>query len=165
MQIGTALRDLMRHMEWADAIVWTAVRKLEGADDPRLAELLNHLHMTQSAFLTAWNDQPFERGFWKDRSLRESEAMARDYHRQAAGFMAVLEDRSLDRVVNLPWAERFAKGAQATTLGETILQITSHSTHHRGQVNTRIREVGGTPPLVDYIAWLWMGRPTAAWPA
>ena len=165
MDIGTALRDLMKHMEWADANVWTSVHKIKDDEDPRLAELLNHLHMTQVAFLTAWLDQPFDRGFFKERSLRETEAMARDYHRQAADFMAVLEDRSLDRVVNLPWAERYSKGAQITTLGETILQITSHSTHHRGQVNTRIREAGGAPPLVDYIAWLWMGRPSAPWPA
>jgi hypothetical protein len=27
------------------------------------------------------------------------------------------------------------------------------------QVNTRIRELGGTPPLVDFIAWIWAGKP------
>ena len=28
----------------------------------------------------------------------------------------------------------------------------------------RLREVGGTPPLVDYIAWVWFSRPDAPWP-
>jgi uncharacterized damage-inducible protein DinB len=52
-----------------------------------------------------------------------------------------------------------------TTLGETMLQIASHSTHHRAQNNSQLRELGAKPPLVDYIAWLWSGRPDAEWPA
>jgi uncharacterized damage-inducible protein DinB len=40
-----------------------------------------------------------------------------------------------------------------------------HSTYHRGQVNARLRELGIEPPLTDYIAWIWFGRPEAEWPA
>ncbi len=40
-----------------------------------------------------------------------------------------------------------------------------HSTHHRGQVAARLRELGGEPPLVDFIAWLWWKRPEPEWPA
>ena len=46
----------------------------------------------------------------------------------------------------LPWSSYFAKRAGFTahpsTLGETLLQLPSHSTYHRGQVNTRLRELG-----------------------
>jgi uncharacterized damage-inducible protein DinB len=49
------------------------------------------------------------------------------------------------------------------TVGETAFQVVSHSTHHRAQANTRLRAVGGDPPLVDYIAWIWFGRPAAPW--
>ncbi len=58
--------------------------------------------------------------------------------------------------------ERFG-GAQSATFPETVLQITGHSTYHRGQLNTRLRELGGEPPLVDFIAWIWMGKPKADW--
>ena len=34
-----------------------------------------------------------------------------------------------------------------------------------GQINARLREIGGEPPLVDYIAWIWLGRPTVNWPS
>jgi hypothetical protein len=51
------------------------------------------------------------------------------------------------------------------TLAETILQVASHSTYHRGQVNTRLRQLGAEPPLVDYVAWIWFDRPAADWPA
>jgi uncharacterized damage-inducible protein DinB len=52
----------------------------------------------------------------------------------------------------------------AVTHRETLLQIPMHSHYHRGQVNTRLRELGATPPLVDFIAWAWMGKPAAEWP-
>ncbi len=51
------------------------------------------------------------------------------------------------------------------TLAETVLQITSHTTYHRGQVNMRLRELGAEPPLTDFIAWIWLGRPEAEWEA
>ncbi len=164
MQIGDALRDLFRHMEWADATVWSAVHKL-GADDKRLRDLLNHLHMTQRAFLDVWLRKEFDRGFLKERTLREVEEMARACHAEAVEFIESMDESALDQPMPLPWAGRFAKAASMTTLGETMLQITSHSTYHRGQANMRMRELGGGPPLVDFIAWLWLGRPPAEWPA
>lgn len=159
MQIDSALRDLSRHMQWADGTVWEAVNKLGATDDKRLRDLLNHLHMTQRAFLDAWLGKPLDRGLFRDRELSESEQLAGECHRDIDRFMATLDVNVLDRPLNLPWAERFARGAASTTLGETIVQLASHSTYHRGQVNMRIRELGGEPPLVDFIAWLWMGRP------
>ena len=163
MQIADALRDLFRHMEWADATVWSSVHRL-AADDKRLRELLDHLHMTQRAFLDVWQSKGFDRGYLKERTLRETLDVGRQFHKEAASFIEALGNESLDRPTSLPWAGRFAKAAQSTTLGETLLQITSHSTYHRGQVNMRIRELGGEPDLVDYIAWLWFGRPPAQWP-
>jgi uncharacterized damage-inducible protein DinB len=163
MQIGTTLRDLVRHMEWADATMWSAVRTLRSTDDARLGQLLNHLHLTQRAFIDVWTGKEFDRSMFHERTVAEAEELARQCHRDAAAFMATLDENTLDRVTNLPWAERFAKGANPTTLGDTIVQITSHSTYHRGQANTRIRELGAEPPLVDYIAWLWLGRPAPRW--
>ncbi len=28
---------------------------------------------------------------------------------------------------------------------------------------TRLRELGGAPPLGDYVIWVWWGSPAAAW--
>jgi len=47
--------------------------------------------------------------------------------------------------------------------GETLMPVASHSTHHRGQVCARIRELGSEPPLTDFIAWIWSSRPAASW--
>ena len=162
MQTTTLLLELLRHMEWADATVWKTVRKLE-PDDRKLRDLLRHLHGTQRAFFSAWTTSEFDRGMMSDQPLEVVEQWAREYHRDLGAYLPKITEDRLDREMRLPWAERFASGAHATTFGETIMQISQHSTYHRGQVNMRLRELGGNPELVDYIAWLWMGKPTAAW--
>ena len=55
-------------------------------------------------------------------------------------------------------------GAEPVRLADTILQVATHTGHHRGQVITRLRALGGDPPLVDFIVWVSAGKPDAIWP-
>ena len=55
-------------------------------------------------------------------------------------------------------------GLSSDAWARPALHLALHTAHHRGQVNARLRELGAEPPLVDYIAWLWKGRPDAMWP-
>ncbi len=152
------IRDLLAHMEWADAAVWSTVRGLRG-DDAALRDRLKHLHATQWAFLMIWRSQPVTL-----EPPADLQAWARSYYSEMTDFVATVDVPALDRAVKMPWADRYARRAtEPTTLGETMLQISSHSSYHRGQINTRIRELGADPPLVDYIAWLWLGRPRPDW--
>lgn len=67
------------------------------------------------------------------------------------------------REVRFPWADQLVArfgAAQPATLSESVLQVALHSTYHRGQINARLRELGGDPPLVDFIVWIWRGRPS-----
>ena len=38
------------------------------------------------------------------------------------------------------------------TLGESMLQLCSHGTHHRAQIANMFRHVGAEVPALDYIA-------------
>ena len=164
------LRQLVRHMEWADAEVWRAVRAHETAtSDSRLRGLLTHLHLVQRLFLVVWQKQPFDpsRGTPEFATAADLQAWARTYYPEVNRFLDGLDERSMAEGVSMPWVKSFeaqlGRTCATSTLGETIFQVTSHSTYHRGQVNARLREVGGEPPLVDYIAWIWFGRPAPNW--
>lgn len=164
-----ALRELYRHMEWADADVWLAALAHPPATrDTRLRNLLLHLHFVQRAFLQVWTGQPV--AMPKPDEFPDIAAVQRWSHPVYASghqFLTSLDSGTLGRPVIMPWAAqlaaRFGREPDAPTLAETILQVTSHSTYHRGQVNARLRELGGEPPLVDYIAWIWFGRPEPRW--
>jgi uncharacterized damage-inducible protein DinB len=166
----TLLGQLFRHMEWADAEMWRAVLAHEpAASDPRLRELLTHLHLVQRLFLVVWQKQTLDSSrrqpqFATALDLRN---WAQTYYADAHRFLDGLDEPALNDDVSMPWVKSFEAQLGRTfstpTLGETIFQVTSHSTYHRGQVNARLREVGGSPPLVDYIAWIWFGRPAPNW--
>lgn len=86
---------------------------------------------------------------------------------EAATYGASLDTAALDRLVEFPWNEQLVEQwgeVGPVTLGESVLQVALHSTHHRGQAATRLRELGGEPQLVDFVAWLWQGKPAPKWP-
>jgi uncharacterized damage-inducible protein DinB len=166
------LRQLIRHMEWADAEVWKAVLANEAArTDERLRNLLTHLHIVQRLFLILWTKQPFDPGGKPPEfpSLSDLRAWATTYYPEANRFLEGLDESRLSEEVFMPWVKtletQVGRPLSMPTLGETIQQVSSHSTYHRGQVNARLRDVGGEPPLVDYIAWIWFGRPAPDWSA
>jgi uncharacterized damage-inducible protein DinB len=165
-----SLRQLLQHMEWADATVWRAVLAHNGArNDQRLRELLTHLHLVQRLFLMVWRNEPLLpiRSFGDFKEFSELRDRATSYYPEAREFLGTLAGEGLTRPILMPFVPEQEKRLGTTfdipTLAETIFQVTSHSTYHRGQVNARLREVGGEPPLVDYIAWVWFGRPDPEW--
>ena len=164
-----ALRDLLRHMEWADSSVWRALLAHPPAlQDARLRDLLLHLHGVQRGFLAVWTAQPLDprmAGAAWDPSAAQS--AVRSYYSDLHAAILGFDEAALQRPIVMPglepYEQRMGRRFDTPTLAETVLQVATHSTYHRGQVNARLREVGGEPPLVDYIAWIWFGRPAPDW--
>jgi uncharacterized damage-inducible protein DinB len=162
------LRDLFEHMRWADATVWRAVHACGPAlADREIAEKLFHMHHVHRAFVRTWTGRDYEKFTGAIPPLSETEALGREMHAVLAAHLPSLTPESLDERFVLPWskgmASRLGRDASPTTRGETLLQLAMHGTYHRGQVNMRLRQLGGEPPTVDYIVWLWQGRPKAEW--
>lgn len=160
---------LYRHMEWADALVWRAVFAAPAsAGDADILTRLQHLHGTQHAFLNTWRGRPHDREAAKKLDLAGVAAWCRAFHADASAYVASLHEADLDAVHVVPWAafvsERLGRPVAETTLRETLIQAAAHSHYHRGQVNTRLKQIGGTPAFVDFIAWVWQGRPRPEWP-
>ena len=69
---------------------------------------------------------------------------------------AALESADLDKMVSLP---RGPKGPFEAPAGVLLLQALTHSQHHRGQNASRMRQLGATPPMTDFVIWYALGRP------
>jgi uncharacterized damage-inducible protein DinB len=63
-----------------------------------------------------------------------------------------------DGLTDAKLATRVSVGDQAYTLGELIQHILDHSTYHRGQVASLIRQLGHTPPPTGYRFFLSESR-------
>ncbi len=184
MNLLAHLFDQFRHMEWADATVWRTALSVDGTlADETLRARLHHIHLVQRVFLSVWvgafahlhdnheRQQAVLSWMHKGNDLRGADLMAwgQAYHRDVQSYLRGLAEAALTQVVALPWSEMVAAGLgqmpAASTMAETLQQVTMHSTYHRGQVNMRLRELGAEPPLVDFIAWVWLDKPAAQWNA
>ena len=182
MNLLTSLQDQFRHMEWADAMVWQTALSVDATlADEILRARLHHIHLVQRVFRAVWqgefanyqdsNERQQAVMAWvnKGDDLRGADLLAwgQAYHRDVQPYLGSLAAEALAQTVALPWAEmvtaRLGKTPETCTLAETLQQVTMHSAYHRGQVNARLRELGAQPPLVDFIAWVWLGKPAAQW--
>jgi len=160
---------MFHHMEWADAKVWQSVLKLSSANsDSGLRKLLCHIHNVQRAFFYIWSKQPLE--FSKETDFSELLDIAKwgyEYHSLVNEYLNSINENELNKIIEIPWSNQFEKiigrKPENLTLAETMLQFIMHSTYHRGQVNARLRDLGGEPQLIDFIAWIWQRKPGAVW--
>lgn len=169
MDATLIIRDLFRHMAWADAEVWRAVlASPPAAADPVVNDRLHHLHLVQRAFLGAWRGAFVDPRSEVFEDLLALARWGRECHAELAAYVDGLDAPALAAPIALPWAqmmtEHFKREIETPTLGETLLQLSSHSTYHRGQINADLRRLGGDPPLVDFIAWVWFAKPEPVWP-
>ena len=163
------VKDLFNHMQWADAMVWSALLDTNGAEnDEYISKTLFHIHFTHYAYLCLLRSEsvpyPDRKKF---KSLANLTEWARDHYAESLSLLKGLSDEDLEEIILIPWSKMFENEigsvAGATSRGEIFYQITSHSQYHRGQINRRIRELGNKPPLVDYVGWKWKHSPVADW--
>ncbi len=156
----TPIRELFQHQEWADSALLKAVRAHPGAsEDEEIRRLLHHILVVQHAYLGILWGLPFDRE--KDgrppASFAELEARFRAVHAKETARAANLEEAVLERMVDMPYVEglRFP-------VRDGLLQVVLHSQGHRAQCATRLRVLGGKPPILDYILWV-RDRPKPEW--
>jgi uncharacterized damage-inducible protein DinB len=162
------LTDLYHHMEWADASVWRAVlASPDAVQDQKLRELFHHLHLVQRAFLRAWRQEPADEPYPTFANTADLMLWGQSYFSELFAQVQTLSDEQLAQPAQLPWADivtsQLGRPPEPLTVGEMMLQVPLHSLYHRGQINARLRAAGGVPPTVDYIVWVWLGRPVAEW--
>jgi uncharacterized damage-inducible protein DinB len=157
-------RELVTHMEWADTQTWRALGSTPAAaSDDRLRWLCHHSHLVRLIYLQAWRGDPFQLTDLAAYSdLKSIEEWSRPYYAVVTAFAETVDESSFAEPVHFPWSEmiveKFGKLLPAT-LSESVFQVFTHTAYHRGQIATRIRELGGEPPAVDFIYWVWAGKP------
>jgi|SRR5271157_4591949 len=150
------LKDLARHQVWADAEHWKAIRGNPALlEDAEIRTRLNHMLMAQKMLTTlAAGGQP------DPAAIKETAASMDELESAMAkaneALAAALDSAELDRNIALP---RGPKGPFEAPAGIILLQALTHGQHHRGQNAARMRSLGVTPPMTDFIIWYALGRP------
>lgn len=158
------LRDFCGHQAWADAEHWRAIEAHPpAAQDAAIKTRLHHIHIVQRAFLWAVGDRAAEFVVTTPEEFASLAALkdcARGAHDEIDRYLSVATAARLEERVSMPW---FINPPLSITVTEALTQAAMHSHYHRGQNATRLRELGGEPPLTDLIAWYWKQRPGPDW--
>ena len=73
-----------------------------------------------------------------------------------ADLIEAINTTDLQKMIALP---RGPQGAWEAPAGVLLLQAITHSQHHRGQNASRMRQLGATPPMTDFVIWYALGCP------
>jgi uncharacterized damage-inducible protein DinB len=152
------LRELARYQAWADQAHWQALRENAALrEDAEIHTRLNHM-LTAFRILStlARGEEPDIAALKQAVPIEELEAAMDQAH---ADLSAVLESADLEKKIALP---RGPQGPFSAPAGVLLLQALTHSQHHRGQNASRMRQLGVTPPMTDFIIWYAKVRAAAS---
>lgn len=155
------LGELVAHSEWANAVFFHTWGKSPARDNEEMRRRVGHIIGVQHGFLAVFRGEtPGGPPNGPPPSHDELKHWAQSSHRDLDGYVAALSPADLDRKVRIPW---FPDPHCILTIAEALVQIAMHTQHHRGQLMTRLKDFGGEPKNVDWIVWLWKGKPEGKW--
>lgn len=151
-------RELFEYDEWANTQVLDAAARLSdeeftralGNSFPSVRDTLVHLLFAEWVWLRRWRGES-PRAVLDPSQFADVEAVrARlaEVTRERAVLVAGLSDADLDGVV----AYVNSKGEEwRYPLGRMMQHVANHSTYHRGQVVTMLRQLGAGAPSTDLL--------------
>lgn len=144
----SSLARLFQHLEWADQTL-LAVFQQAGEPPSEALKLLAHLLAAEAIWLSRIRGDPAPPlQVWPDLDLagcRELRA------RTAAGYQALLPSLKEEQL-DAPVAYRTSRGVACTnSLGDILLHVALHGSHHRGQIAALLRASGIEPAATDFI--------------
>jgi len=160
--MNSYLEELYGHQEWADAEHWRAFEAHPPAlEDKAIGERLLHIHFVQHAFL--WIVGPRTTQFVPKKredfpAMADLKRYAQEGNAELAAMVKASAPEWLEEVIEVPWFPSLKISRR-----HALTQAAMHSHYHRGQNATRLRELGGIPPMTDFIVWLHKGKPAEHW--
>jgi uncharacterized damage-inducible protein DinB len=155
------MRDLYAYNRWANRRVLDAAARLSpeqlsrdlGSSFPSVRETLAHVLAAEWVWLTRWrgSSPPGLPESWDLSSLEVVRAQWAEVEADQRAFVEGLDEAALDRVV----AYRDTRGTPyENPLGQLLRHVVNHSTYHRGQVITMLRQLGAEAVATDYVVYL-----------
>jgi uncharacterized damage-inducible protein DinB len=156
------IRNLIRYQEWADAHFLQAWEETPDArSDKEMLQRWEHVTAVQNAFYNVLkgNEVKFSR-YDEFPPISELKERSESIHDQLKQLLQEYNSEDLDQRVMIPW---IPDPAVTLTRMEAFTQIIMHTQHHRAQNMTKLQTHGGKPGVIDWIMWVFKGKPEAKW--
>jgi len=153
--------ELFAYDAWANGEVFAAAEQLSdeqltaaiASSFPSIRSTLGHIVGAEWIWLRRWlGEHPSGAPGWvEEASLSELKTQLGAIEAERARYLEGMTDAGLEQQV----AYRSLKGEPDTQkLSGQLRHVVNHSSYHRGQVATQLRQLGRTPPGTDLIRYL-----------
>lgn len=145
-----SVENLLEYNHWANLRSLDSIRNLSGNNERPLKIFSHVLHAEEIWLLRVKQIAPKEQKFWEMLSIESCAELIERNKKDWTDYLVpnlpgVLEEKV--GYVN-------SKGIKyENTLREIFTHVINHSSYHRGQVASIVRELGGKPALTDYIVF------------
>jgi uncharacterized damage-inducible protein DinB len=157
---ASTIRELYAYNRWANAQVLTSISGLTdeqltrdlGASHRSIRDTLAHILHWEWGWLQRWTPTPQSRTFSAETlpDVAALKAGVRIVESAQAELLESLTDGRLAGVVG------YVNGRGETwayPLWQQLYHVVNHSSHHRGQVVSMIRQLGCEPATTDFLAF------------
>jgi len=154
------IRTLFAYDRWANSRMLSAVGKLReeqlrrdmSSSHRSVRDTLVHILSAERVWLARWRGSPpvVHLDPSKFPSVAALGAGWEEMERNMGVWLSSLTDEQVQGVVSY---STFAGQPQAQPLWQQMAHVANHSTYHRGQVTTMLRQLGAEPVVTDLIAF------------
>lgn len=154
-------REQFAYDDWANRRLSEALERLTekqlgsavASSFPSLRDTFAHIVLAEWIWLRRWlGESPTGAPSWVASStLEQLQGTLSEVQSDRSGLLARLDDTGLGGLVRY----RNTKGEEyAQPLGDLMRHVVNHSSYHRGQAATQLRQLGEVPPGTDLILFL-----------
>jgi uncharacterized damage-inducible protein DinB len=154
------IRTLFEYDRWANARVLEAVSKVSaeqfvrdlGSSYRSIRDTLVHILSAELVWLSRWRGQSPQahRNPAQFPNVEALQASWRELENELQVFLASLDDDKLRAPISY---STLAGQPQAQPLWQQMVHLANHSSYHRGQITTMLRQIGAVPVATDLIAF------------
>jgi uncharacterized damage-inducible protein DinB len=155
------ISKLFAYNRWANARTLEPVSKLTseeygrtlGGSFPSVGETLAHIYAAEWIWLERWQGRS-PRGLPPAQDVPTLEELREKWRAVEDGQRAFVDAVTEARMTEVVTYVNVKGETWSYPLGEMFVHLVNHSTYHRGQVATMLRQLGKAPHSTDYLVFL-----------
>jgi len=148
------LKRMLVYDLWANRKILTMLRDMNEAPDDAIKLLAHLLRAQELWYCRIKGYSPCKMEIWPQLNLDECAALVEQNHKNLAALLEAQDDDSLNQII----AYKNSRGEEfSNPLGDILLHLFNHGTHHRAQIVRGMRQAGTAPQAIDYIFYVRTG--------
>lgn len=142
------LRRLFAYNSWANEQLIVSLKKVETVPE-EILKLINHIYAAQTLWLSRIKNEHYQTVvIWPQEDFEQLRNKIEVSDKEWIAFVSQISEERIEQILKYV----NTKGDSfSSKIGDIILHVVNHSSHHRGQITAFMRRKEIVPPDIDYI--------------